>query len=328
MIAGFGIRSNAGKEPEDPFDQKFRNSYSGLLAALLSGAGSHSSAEMADFIRQLTPQEADAGAFSIARDYLAFHPEAVQALASNPNPGMAEKAQLKALVMNGTEGLVEKLMGFQDPAFRQELLGNLASAEKLGAEISRSKVAQASLLQALAGTEEAQRPSLTLSFAQKAAADAPAFAKMLWAQLEPVKQQEGATIFLLNLAPEAAGTALDIWESSPPEVQTTSLRGLVAGLAPRDPQKAIALAMQQKNPEVRNDALAIAFAHWGEKAPQAAAAEMERLAPQLDLVAMKRFLPEAGNFHSGPGSTLETWYLIKDTTIRDRLKALTPQVSP
>ena len=111
-------------------------------------------------------------------------------------------------------------------------------------------------------------------------------------------------------------------------MQTTSLRGLVAGLAPKDPQKAIALAMQQKNPEVRNDALAVAFAHWGEKAPQAAAAEMERLAPQLDLVAMKRFLPEAGNFHSGPGSTLETWYLIKDTTIRDRLKALTPQVSP
>ncbi len=203
MVAGFGIRSNAGKEPEDPFDQKFRNSYSGLLAAVLSGAGSRSSAETADFIRQLTPQEASAGADSIARDYLALHPEAVQALASYPNPGMAEKAQLKALAMNGTEGLVEKLMGFQDPAFRQELLGNLASAGKLGAEISRSKVAQASLLQALAGTEEAQRPSLTLSFAQKAAADAPAFAKMLWAQLEPVN----STVFEILFAfPEIHAT--------------------------------------------------------------------------------------------------------------------------
>jgi hypothetical protein len=328
MIATFGISSKAGQSPEDPLDLKFKYQYNGLLAAVLSGAGSRSTAEMTDFIRQLTPEEATAGADSIARDYLALHPEAVQALVSNPNPGMAEKAQLKALAMNGTEGLVEKLMGFQDPAFRQELLGNLASAEKLGAEISRSKVAQASLLQALAGTEEALRPSLTLSFAQKAAADAPAFAKMLWAQLEPVKQQEGATIFLLNLAPEAAGTALDIWESSPAEVQTTSLRGLVAGLAPKDPQKAIALAMQQKNPEVRNDALAVAFAHWGEKAPQAAAAELERLAPQLDLVAMKRFLPEAGNFHSGPGSTLLNAYFMNDSTVRDRLNALTPQTTP
>jgi hypothetical protein len=328
MVAGFGIRSNAGKEPEDPFDQKYKGQFSGLLAAVLSGAGSRSAEEMTGFIRQLTPLEAEDGAESMARDYLAIHPEAVQSLASNPNPGPAEKAQLLALTRNRTYGLLEKLMGFQDPVFRQELLGNLASPmfrDKLGAEISRSKVAQASLMQALAGTEAAQRPSLTLRLVETVAADAPALAKTLWNQLDPAKQQEVASNFLLSLARQSNGSALEIWKSSPPEVQASSLRGLVAGMAARDPQTAITLAMKQSDPEVRHDALAVVFAHWGEKAPQAAAAELERLAPQLDFVAINRFLPEAGNFRSGEGVTS---YLMKDSTIRDRLKALTPQPSP
>jgi len=328
MIAGFGIRSNAGKDPEDPFDEKYKNQFSGLLAAVLSGTASRSTADLADFIRQLTPEEATAGADSIARDYLAIHPEAMQALLANPNPGTPEQAQLLALAGNGAGGLLEKLMGFQDPAFRGQLLGVLASPASpnhLGKDITNSKAAQTAVLQALSETEATRRGTITGQLAQKAASRAPEFARTLWTQLDPAQQQAEGPLFLLRLTTQAAGSAQEIWKSSPPEVQASSLRGLVAGMTAKDPQGALALAMQQSDPELRNRAAAVVLLRWGDRDSQAAVAELERLAPQLDLAAMNRFLPQAGEFTGGGEST---FYHIEDSTVKDRLKALTPPALP
>lgn len=99
----------------------------------------------------------------------------------------------------------------------------------------------------------------------------------------------------------------------------------MAGLARKNPQEGLALALQQSDPEVRHNALAVVLAHWGEREPQAAAAELDRLAPQLDLNAMNRFLPQAGRFMRGSGSES---YSLSDQTVRDRLKSLTSAATP
>ncbi len=71
--------------------------------------------------------------------------------------------------------------------------------------------------------------------------------------------------------------------------------------------------------------MTVVLVRWGERAPQAAAAELERLAPQLDLAAMTRFLPQAGDF-TGGGTAVS--YPINDFTVKNRLKALTSSTHP
>ncbi len=328
MMATFGISSKAGQAPGDPFDEKYKNQFNGLLAAVLSGSASRSAADLADFIPQLTLEKATAGAESIARDYLMMHPEAAQALLANPNPGTPEKAQLLVLAENGAGGLLEKLMGFQDPAFRQNLLAVIASpasGNNPGAEIANSNAVQTAVLQALSETEAPLRGAIVGNFAQKAASSAPEFARTLWTHLDPAQQQLEGPLFMLRLAWQATGSALEIWKSSPPQVQASSLRGLVAGMTANNPQAALALAMQQSDPELRNEAVTVVLVRWGERAPQAAAAELERLAPQLDLAAMTRFLPQAGDF-TGGGTAVS--YPINDFTVKNRLKALTSSTHP
>ena len=329
MIAGFGIGSKAGQSTEDPSDLQFKNQFNGLLGALLNGAGSRSAADVTALLRQLTPQETEAGADSIARDFLMIHPEAVQALLANPNPGATDKSLLLMLAKNGSGNILENVSRFHDPAFRFELLSAISSEafihSDLGVRIGNSKTAQTALLQALAETGEAQRGWLVRAFTENTADSAPGLATQLWGQLNHSQQQQEGTGFFLGLAKQTPGPALEIWRASPPDVQAQSLRGLVAGLARKDPQRGVALAMQQSDPELRHNALAVALAHWGEHAPQAAAAELARLAPQLDLDAMNRFLSGAGRFDSGSRSE---YYSLRNQAVQDCLKSLIPTSRP
>lgn len=327
LMAGFGIAPKAGQSPVDPFDQ-FNNQFNTLLGPLLNGAASRSAADVAALLRQLTPQETEAGAASIARDFLMIHPEAVQVLLANPNPGAPDKALLLALAQDGSGSVLENLSKLQDPAFRLELLTAVGIhgfiSSDLGMQIANSKSMQNALLQTLAETDEANRGYWTGVFVENTAEPASGFPTLLWGQLSPALQKQEGARFFLGLAKQTPGPALEIWRASPPEIQAQSLRGLVAGMAAKDPEGGVALAMQQSDPELRHNALAVVLAHWGEHAPQAAAAELERLAPQLDLESMKRFLPQAGDFENGIRFTS---MFLSDSTVQDRLKTLTP-ISP
>lgn len=214
MMAGFGMASKAGQSPEDPFNQVFKNQFNGLLGALLNRAGSRSAADVTALLRQLTPEETQTGAASIARDFLTIHPEAVQALLGNPNPGSPDKALLLALAESDAGSILEKLSDFHDPAFRQALLAVTAyesyMSSKLGSQIANSKVAQSALMQTLSETGADQRGALIGNFAQATVKAAPDFATKLWSQLEPARQQLEGETFLLKLARQAPDSALEI----------------------------------------------------------------------------------------------------------------------
>ncbi len=271
------------------------------LGALLAGAARRPPQEIADLISRFSIEDTVEAAPFIARDYLIPHPEARQALLTNPAPGIPEKALLRALARHGAGDVLEHLGGFKDPAFRQDLLaaalGETSSSNwgsvALGQHLAGSSRAQSGVMSVLSCLSPGSREPLISRLLSVIPQENPGFAAIVWEQLDPAGQQDSMHRFIQKLGQQAPEEARKIWESSPPETQAKSLRGLMAGLSWQKPQEAVALALQQPDPELRTDALTVALAHWAERDPASALTEFERLLPRIDLPAMNRLLPEA-----------------------------------
>jgi hypothetical protein len=260
-------------------DQNFTTLYS----AMLNGIWQADPAAAESLGQQLTPEEQMMGKSCYLNEITMRSPGGLEQILRSP---MDEETK-STLVSDHSTELLEHFAELPDDEMRKKVLS--------GGHDSITSLSPA-IQEFIAQQPSAEREEILQNLIQRMGQGNAPEALTMWKQLSSEGQSMSGPILFRNYAAESPDQALSELQKCPEAVQAACLRGVCAGMASKQPQAALDLALMQTDPTMQASCLASVLGFWGHQSGTDAIKALEASASRMDLSAVLAQLPKAGRF--------------------------------